>query len=91
MEKEDRILEGFNAGYTIQQYEPELMQTLQKDLENSNDPYIRGFLAGAKEYRIEKEMDRSNLFPGLDEGISRDFQEKGIDKGAKDKGIDMDV
>ena len=22
MENEDRILEGFNAGYTIQQYEP---------------------------------------------------------------------
>ena len=67
------------------------MQTLQKDLENLNDPYIRGFLAGAKEYRMEKEMDRSNLFPGIDEGISRDFQEKGIDERAKDKGIDMDV
>lgn len=32
-----------------------------------NEPYMKGFVAEAKGYRMKKELDKAHLFPGMDE------------------------
>jgi hypothetical protein len=89
MEKEDQMLKGFNAGYTIQKYEPELAKELMANLDGVEEDYIKGFLAGAKEYQLEKELERSDLFPGMDEDFHQGFSEKDVDKERDEPDIDI--
>ncbi len=93
MKNDDQILEGFNDGYIIQKHEPELANQMMGNLDELDGPYMKGFVAGAKEYQLEKELDKSNLFPGMDEGFHQDFSNKDLDKDRdrEDKDLDIDI
>ena len=60
MEDEDKVepdyLKGFNEGYTISQYQPELAEKLA----NIDSDFIRlaGFKDGRKQYQAEQLKDR---------------------------------
>lgn len=93
MKNDDQILEGFNDGYIIQKYEPELAQVLMANLTGVDIPYIQGFLSGAKEFILEKEFEKTDLFPGMDEdfdiGISDKDLDQDMDLGKDDFDIDI--
>ena len=93
MNNDDQILNGFNDGYIVQKYEPELAGKLIADLNNTDEPYAQGFVAGAKEYQMEKELDKSDLFPGMDEGLKSDFPHEESEKNLnqEDKGFDIEI
>jgi hypothetical protein len=91
MKNDDQILDGFNDGYTIQKYEPELANQMIANLDGVDEPYMKGFVAGAKEYQMEKELDKSNLFPGMDEDFHQGFGDKDRDKDREEPDIDMDI
>ena len=82
MINEEQLLAGFNDGYTIQQYEPELARQMIAELDGIEEDYVQGFLAGAKEHELEKELEKSDLFPGMDEDYKPD---------APDLDQDMDI
>ena len=54
MKNDDQHLEGFNDGYIIQKYEPELANQMIANLDGVDEPYMKGFVAGAKEYQMEQ-------------------------------------
>ena len=87
-DNETLMIKGFNAGYILQKHNPELAKEIRSNLERVNEPYVQGFLAGAKEYEVEMEREKSQLFPGMEEGFDQDFSDLdlGLDKG--DGGID---
>ena len=93
MNKDDQILDGFNDGYTIQKYEPELAMRLLADLDGVDEPYMKGFVAGAKEFQLEMELEKSDLFPGMDEDYDLDISDKELDQyldiGKDDFDIDI--
>lgn len=45
---EDQLTKGFNAGYLLQKFEPELAMALMTSLEGVELPYFEGIMAGAK-------------------------------------------
>ena len=93
MEKNEQLMtQGFNAGYLLQKFEPELAQTLLANLAGVEEPYAQGMVAGAKEFELEKEMDKSDIFPGMDEDFDIDISEdldKDVDMGKDDFDIDI--
>lgn len=91
MKNDDQHLEGFNDGYIIQKYEPELANQMIANLDGVDEPYMKGFVAGAREYQMEKELDNSNLFPGMDEDFPQDFSDKDQEKDREEPDIDMDI
>lgn len=52
-EPSKEYLKGFNSGYVIAQYEPELAQQLSQTPDKKSD-FFKGFSSGAKEYKQEK-------------------------------------
>ena len=91
MNKEDQSLKGFNAGYIIQKHEPHLARKVLADLENSDDAYMQGFVAGAKEYQLEIELEKSNFFPGMDEAFNTRELNKEIQPEKDDKDLEIDI
>ncbi len=58
MEQENQTyVAGFNSGYKLQRYSPELLEKLRDSLDESKD-YDRGLLEGAREWDREKEKAR---------------------------------
>ena len=91
MENLDQHLEGFNDGYTIQKHEPELVNQIIANLDEVDAPYMKGFVAGAKEYQMEKELKKSQLFPGMDQTFDSDFSGKDKDLDREEPDIDLDI
>lgn len=93
MEASDKLTKGFNAGYLLQKFEPELAKVLLASLEGVEVPYIQGVLAGAKQMVIEKELEKSDLLPGIDEDFDLDISDKDLDQdldlGKEDLDIDI--
>ena len=89
MKKEEQHLEGFNDGYIIQKHEPELANQMIANLDGVDEPYMKGFVAGAREYQMEKELDKSNLFPGMDEGFHQNYSDKDLDKDQEEPDIEI--
>lgn len=93
MEASDKLTKGFNAGYLLQKFEPELAKVLLASLEGVEVPYIQGVLAGAKQMIIEKELEKSDIFPGMDEDYDLDISDKDLDQdldmGKEDLDIDI--
>lgn len=59
-DQEALFIKGFNGGYLLEQYEPNLLAKVLKTLNLSND-YLEGLSSGQKEYqqeRIRLEMER---------------------------------
>lgn len=84
MINEEQILSGFNDGYVIQKYEPKLAQQMIAELDGIEEDYVQGFLAGAKEYELEIALEKSDLFPGMDEDYNLDVPDRDLDQ-------DMDI
>ncbi|NET35906.1 MAG: hypothetical protein F6K19_28410 [Cyanothece sp. SIO1E1] len=93
MEASDKIAKGFNAGYLLQKFEPELAKILLPSLEGVESPFFEGFADGAKHCVIEQEIEKSDIFPGMDEDIDLDISDKDIeqdmDLGKDDFDIDI--
>lgn len=59
------IKKGFNAGYLLEKYDPELAKKILNSLQDKDIPYAQGYQAGVKEYARElfkekmKERDRT--------------------------------
>jgi hypothetical protein len=51
--QEQQYTKGFNNGYLLAQYEPELLNKLLPDLKPGND-YVDGMLSGKEQYDIDK-------------------------------------
>lgn len=58
MKNDDQHLEGFNDGYIIKKYEPELANQMLANLDGVDEPYMQGFVAGVKEYARELFKER---------------------------------
>lgn len=89
MDAEKEILEGYNAGYLIEKYRPELSKQLTAGLNGVDMPYIEGFIAGSRESTAEKVQNRTKTLQKLKD-IARSTipkYSKGREKG--DKGIDI--
>ena len=50
MAEEKEILEGFNAGYILEQYRPKFTKELISGIKEGNSPFIEGFIAGRDEF-----------------------------------------
>ncbi len=49
---ERQFIKGFNAGYFLAEYEPQLLTSLLKNIQPTNS-YISGLSFGQKEYELE--------------------------------------
>ena len=49
---------GFNAGYLLEKYDPDLARKLLKDLKDKDIPYAVGYKAGVKEMARERIMEQ---------------------------------
>ncbi len=57
MEQEPTYIKGFNDGYKLAKFQPELYAKLSDSLSQDNE-YERGILEGAKEFEKEREHTR---------------------------------
>ena len=85
MSEEKEIQEGFNAGYLIAKYRPELMVQLEDSLKVVKSPFVVGFNKGGEQAMSERRIDRSKGILKL-----KEFSKDKIPKPIKDKGKDMD-
>ena len=56
MNTEKQYIQAFNNGYTLAEYEPNLLNTISKNLSHSN-MYLNGLLAGEQEHELEKNKE----------------------------------
>jgi len=61
-QEEKQFAKGFNSGYIIAKYLPELANTMTKNFKPTTD-YMRGFLSGTQQLSLErgKELKRIRL------------------------------
>lgn len=83
---------GFNAGYILEKYQPELAKQLVEGIETTDALFIEGFIAGSKESILEREKTRSKVVSKL-KGFAKDRiprPTKSRDKGSKGKDFGID-
>lgn len=76
MEDEKTYIKGFNSGYKLSQFTPELWEKLKPSLSKANE-YEKGLIEGAEEFLRTKEKDR--------------FEELGSIRKQKDNRVDRDI
>ena len=87
MDEGKEIQEGFNAGYILEQYRPQLTKAIIDGVKEGNSPFLEGFKAGSREYAKER---GKNKFLGKLKGASTPkLPEK--DRGREDKGMDREI
>lgn len=60
MEQNEQLyIKGFNRGYTITKYLPDLSAAILNNIGTTND-FIEGFSSGKKEYELEKNQEQLN-------------------------------
>lgn len=57
MNTEQKYIQGFNSGYVLAKHEPNLLNTISKNL-NLNCNYLQGIFAGKEEFELEKSKDQ---------------------------------
>ena len=67
MEQEQTYLKGFNDGYKLAKYSPDLYEKL-KDSLSADVEYDKGIIAGAEQWQQEKESQRLKELGELDQG-----------------------
>lgn len=82
MDEKNAIIKGFNAGYWLEKYEPELSKIIQESFGDRNHPYVEGFIKGSKEYEQEQIFDSHAESP--DQTIEIEDQSLGFDTPDKD-------
>lgn len=87
MAEKDQMVEGFNAGYTLEKYRPELTQQISQAVEAVEDEFFQGFIAGSEQY--SKERSRAKLLEKLRGDLSSPTR-KGRDWDKEIDGPDID-
>jgi len=77
MNETEAIKKGFNAGYQLEKSNPELARQLRDGFTDKEHPYAQGFIAGIKEYALEKA--RSAFKSRLQDQSKEKQKEKGRD------------
>jgi hypothetical protein len=75
-QEEQQFIKGFNNGYILQKYEPDLLSQLIHTLLPSNW-YLEGFFAGKEEYELEqsqKELDDLHRLRDQTRGQEHDLE-----------------
>ena len=75
MSEIELVTNGFNAGYLMQQFEPELAQKLLENLKGQEVPYAQGFVSGVEQY--QEEVKELEMTKASDRSLNRD---KGFDR-----------
>ena len=91
MAVDQELLDGFNAGYIIEQYRPALAQKLIESIEVVDHPFFQGLKEGSKEYVRERELSLSKGTSKLKKfgnDIPRPTQRR--EKDNKEKGFDLE-
>jgi len=91
MEPSDKITKGFNAGYLLQKHDPELAKTLLPSLEGVELPYFQGVMAGSKQFVLEQELEKEDLYPGMDDDFDIDISDKDLDQNLDKDDFDIDI
>ena len=68
---EIQFIKGFNAGYLLAKYEPQLLIGLLDKISPINS-YVDGMSNGVKEYELERTYERLNELESLKERQSRE-------------------
>ena len=84
METNSIIQKAFNAGYLIQKYLPRLFLLLSNGFRDKSNPYAEGFIAGGKEYEIEKVRSLPGQHQNPDKTQEMDSPERIIDEPEDD-------
>lgn len=82
---EKEFIKGFNRGYTLKRHSEELAGKIADALKASEKEIDQGFLAGAKEYELER-LEKFTARP-----LNYQLQEKrkgDLDKGLSDRSRD---
>ena len=87
MDEGKEIQEGFNAGYILEQYRPQLTKAIIDGVKEGNSPFLEGFKAGSQEYMKERGKSK---FLGKLRGASTP-KLPGKDRGREDKGMDREI
>jgi hypothetical protein len=64
MAEEKNYMSGFNSGYKLAKFQPDLVEKIQSSLSESVE-YERGLLEGIKEWQREKEKIREEELNNL--------------------------
>lgn len=56
MKLRDIAIQGFNAGYLIEKFNPQLSVSLSKGIKETNNPFVLGFLLGR--IKLVRELDK---------------------------------
>ena len=91
MDKDQELIEGFNAGYIIEKHRPELAKQLVEGLEQTSDSFVEGFIAGSKESIKEKVKSRSRVISKLKSLAKKNIPNPTKGKDNKDKGYEIDI
>ncbi len=91
MDKDQELVEGFNAGYIIDKHRPELAKQLVEGLDQVEIPFVEGFIAGSKESIREREQTRSKVISKLRGFGKGNIPRPSKSKDNKDKGFEIDI
>ncbi|MCW3128260.1 MAG: hypothetical protein JWO03_3918 [Bacteroidetes bacterium] len=75
MEQEPNYVKGFNDGYKLARYSPDLFEKLKESLSQDKD-YDSGVLAGAEQWEKEKEKQRLAELEGPQAENERESEEE---------------
>ncbi len=78
MEQQPNYIKGFNDGYKLAKYQPELYEKLRDSLSEGNE-YERGVLEGSREFEKEKDKEKGRM------------EELNSLRESKDKAKDMEI
>lgn len=79
MAQEQGYTSGFNAGFKLQKYQPEVFELLEKSLGES-DEWQRGIIEGAAQARKEKEQERLAELQGLQKGQEKTKGQEDVER-----------
>lgn len=87
MTENEKIRKGFNAGYVLEQHNPELSRRLYDSMAKSDDPYAQGFIKGSRQY-VQDSLTRSaDKTEENAPDIQREGKERGLERDDKDTGL----
>ena len=88
-DQEKKHLEGFNAGYMIEQQYPELASQLVANIKDVETSFTKGFVDGSKEAVQEKEMSKSKTISKL-RSLQKNIIPRPTKQKNKEKGFDLE-
>ncbi|KAA3625747.1 MAG: hypothetical protein DWQ02_21110 [Bacteroidetes bacterium] len=59
MKNKDLAIKGFNAGYLIEKFNPNLSASLSKGIKENDNPYVLGFLLGR--IKLVRELEKGKF------------------------------